>query len=426
MFKKVFILSGIIFIIFIILLTSSKGNIIEERENKIIDFEPKEAYYGSIVNIKLNSAINLSKYRVFFGDIECKDYDFDYISFSKNEIKVKVPTGAKSDKIKIVIEDDILESDKKFTILNENSHIYYDPIDLTIDYTITIDMYKSFENPLFIWLPSAVPSDTQRFVNTFQKTNNHFEKQTNELDLFIINNPVKNRQYYVSKRFSYTSYALRTNVNENEVFEDEYDKESEFYKYYTSPEYGIESDSPQIIELAKKIGQNEKNPYKRARLFYDWVINFLSYQYPPPNKDWRAISSLRTGKGDCAVYSFLFTALCRASGIPARPVAGHVLFKNNVVSMHFWAEFYIPRYGWLPVDANYGDCDGFGFEQKNFYFGNMDNRHIAFSKGLVNMRLPDNSRNFNIRFLQKFHIYSKTKIDSESYNLKRSIVRIMD
>ncbi|HOJ64929.1 MAG TPA: transglutaminase-like domain-containing protein [Spirochaetota bacterium] len=427
MFKKVFLfVTFLVNLIFILFLTSSKGNILEEREKRLITFEPEEGYYGSIVSIRVDDSINIGNNRVIFGDTECKDYDFDYISYSNNEIKVKVPTGARSGKIKLILDNEVIESDKNFKILNENSRIYYDPMDLTIDYTLIINMHQNLDTPLYVWLPSAVPSDTQRDVSLISKSGNYFETQNNMLDLFILDNVKENREYYVSKKFSYTSYAVRTIVNEDEVFDSDYDRESEFYKYYTSPEYGVESDSPQIIELAKTIAKDEKNPYKKARLFYDWVIKFLDYQYPPPNRDWRAISALKTGRGDCAVYSFLFTALCRASGIPARPIAGHVLFKNNIVSMHFWAEFYIPKYGWIPVDANYGDCDGYGFEQKNFYFGNMDNRHIGFSKGIVNMRLPDFNKNFNIRYLQKFHIYSRTKLSENSYTLKRVIVRVME
>ena len=52
----------------------------------------------------------------------------------------------------------------------------------------------------------------------------------------------------------------------------------------------------------------------------------------------------------------LFTALCRAAGVPARPVWGIIRMppvpnqpKGNFAS-HNWAEVYFPGSGWIPVD----------------------------------------------------------------------------
>ena len=58
MFKKVFFFSSLIIsILFILFLTSSKSNILEERVKESISFEPEEGYYGSIITIKLNDAV---------------------------------------------------------------------------------------------------------------------------------------------------------------------------------------------------------------------------------------------------------------------------------------------------------------------------------------------------------------------------------
>jgi transglutaminase-like putative cysteine protease len=48
----------------------------------------------------------------------------------------------------------------------------------------------------------------------------------------------------------------------------------------------------------------------------------------------------------------LFAALCRAAGVPARPVWG-VLFlprDQGGFASHNWDEVYIPGCGWVPVD----------------------------------------------------------------------------
>ena len=102
-------------------------------------------------------------------------------------------------------------------------------------------------------------------------------------------------------------------------------------------------------------------------------------------------------EGQCDHYSILFVALCRAAGIPARGVTGMVgwgpwikekdlVLRNTIHTMltpnglaaarlygpiggHIWAEFYLPEYGWIPVDPTWGR------------FGHQGNYKIIFSKG---------------------------------------------
>jgi hypothetical protein len=58
---------------------------------------------------------------------------------------------------------------------------------------------------------------------------------------------------------------------------------------------------------------------------------------------------LERGSAECRGYTLLFTALCRAAGIPARPVWG-VLFVDNTYKSHNWDEVYITGVDWVPVD----------------------------------------------------------------------------
>ena len=67
-------------------------------------------------------------------------------------------------------------------------------------------------------------------------------------------------------------------------------------------------------------------------------------------------------------------------GIPARATGGWQLFTGHFGD-HFWAEFYLPGYGWIPVDPTAAEMADYlpslsGEEVEAFhdtFFGNMDN-----------------------------------------------------
>lgn len=54
-------------------------------------------------------------------------------------------------------------------------------------------------------------------------------------------------------------------------------------------------------------------------------------------------------------YQFSFRCMARAAGVPAQEVFGIRMGKKDrediTIWQHCWAEFFLPGYGWEPVDA---------------------------------------------------------------------------
>ncbi len=83
--------------------------------------------------------------------------------------------------------------------------------------------------------------------------------------------------------------------------------------------------------------------------------------------------------GDCGAQSLYFSALCRSIGIPARTSGGWQLVPG-LEGPHFWAEIYLPPYGWVPVDttvAESADWDtGMSLDDnkafKAYFFSHLD------------------------------------------------------
>ncbi|MEM2419924.1 MAG: transglutaminase-like domain-containing protein [Candidatus Bathyarchaeia archaeon] len=144
-----------------------------------------------------------------------------------------------------------------------------------------------------------------------------------------------------------------------------YDADSEVYKLYTQPERFIQSDNPEIVRTAQAVVGNEENPHVKALLIYNFVTKSLKYE--AQNEEKGALWALENRKGDCSEYSYLFVALCRAAGIPARVQAGFAFrYVNEVMEDgHMWAEYYLENYGWIPVDATWK------------MFGQTDYKHLS-------------------------------------------------
>jgi len=153
-----------------------------------------------------------------------------------------------------------------------------------------------------------------------------------------------------------------------------YVKESEIYKTYTQPEDYIESDDPLIVKTAESIAGNETNPQIIALRIANFVMENLTYEVQPEERG--AKWALINGRGDCSEYSYLFVALCRACGIPARVQAGFVFHKINeeLTDGHMWAEYYLENYGWVPVDLTWKYIN----YQDNLHFSSLQSFPIKY------------------------------------------------
>jgi transglutaminase-like putative cysteine protease len=139
-------------------------------------------------------------------------------------------------------------------------------------------------------------------------------------------------------------------------------------------------DDPFIQKSAKEAVGDEKNPFWIARKIFSYVIGKMHYELAG---GWNiAPTVLKRGSGSCSEYSFVYIALCRASGLPAR-YAGSVVIRGDDASQddvfHRWVEVYLPNYGWIPVDPSGGDRDT--PYQRSQAFGHLSNRFLITTLG---------------------------------------------
>ncbi|MFL5352169.1 transglutaminase-like domain-containing protein [Archangium sp.] len=115
----------------------------------------------------------------------------------------------------------------------------------------------------------------------------------------------------------------------------------------------VESDSPQIRELAAQVVGDEKDAYAAAKKIVSWVAANLQKDYGASAD--RATDVLRQRKGDCTEHSLLSVSLLRASGIPARRVDGVIYMVNQdgvpALYWHEWVEAFVGE--WTQMDPTF-------------------------------------------------------------------------
>jgi len=174
-----------------------------------------------------------------------------------------------------------------------------------------------------------------------------------------------------------------------------YDKNDDLYRTYTASR-GNTTITEAIRKQAKTIVGNEKNPYRAARKIYDFVVSRVYYSIMPhyslnARNYPESVYVHRQGYGDCGAQSSYFCALCRAVGIPARSTGGYQMVETTGIgSGHFWAQFYLPNYGWIPVDTSIAQLPDYlpelsdteSAQYKDYFFANLDPYRLVIQKDI--------------------------------------------
>jgi transglutaminase-like putative cysteine protease len=149
-----------------------------------------------------------------------------------------------------------------------------------------------------------------------------------------------------------------------------------------------------VKETAQRITKGKTTILEKATAIYDWIIENFERD---PNIVGCGIgdveSLLKTQAGKCTDISSVFVALSRSVGVPAREIFGiRMPVEGDITSAyHCRAEFYLPGYGWVPVDPsdvrkyilnNGCNIDSPNAEEvRDYYFGNQTDTYIDFYSG---------------------------------------------
>jgi transglutaminase-like putative cysteine protease len=113
----------------------------------------------------------------------------------------------------------------------------------------------------------------------------------------------------------------------------------------------VPSGNPRVTALARRIVAGNASPEAAAAALARWTATEMADD-PAATAPLDPLLALRTRRGSSAARALLFVALARASGLPARPVAGLVADAAGQWHPHSWAEVHLGD--WVAVDPAFG------------------------------------------------------------------------
>ncbi|MDR0638042.1 MAG: IPT/TIG domain-containing protein [Spirochaetaceae bacterium] len=389
------------------------------KTGPVIDtVNPKTVSPGDLLTITGSGfGVSRENARVFFTwdladrptrlDIPVSPFEGGYESWGERAIRVRVPDGAGSGFLTVntMPVDQNGETDESATPVPPGSQM---PIEVSRakgrktlgegrEYIVAFStdvmaQEAAVPNALYLAIPQPVAGASQQITRVLSKTPNPFTEDYRGTTLYKLTDMRPGETARISVSYLVSVYTVETAVIQTALTQDE---RLPAYKAYLGKTPLIPADHSEITEKAAAIIGREQNPYLKARLIYRALLKDLAItgtetdgtlEAAPGAVPGTALQALRTQTADSYGASLLFSALCRAAGIPAVPCAGILVNADRSTVKHHWAAFWLDGLGWLPVDIAFGsgaapDAWTLRPDYASWYFGNMDNQRIAFSFG---------------------------------------------
>jgi transglutaminase-like putative cysteine protease len=326
--------------------------------------------------------------------VEVFDTEPGYELWSEREIRVRVPDGAVNGNIEVRTPRGVSRPFYFEIAGKPGTKIFRDKRTYTVAYSVGIRTREAAEpNTLYLWMPNPVVSAAQRKAETLSRSREPFVENYRGAALYKLNNLNPDSTVSIDQSWLVEVYAQETSVRLQSV------KESGSHMaLHLVPSPLLPADDPRVTSLAGTIIGRERNPYTKARRIYEWLVGEGNIGPDPPageaGRIGGVVEALERKQADPYTAALLFCTLARAAGIPSLPSAGVLINRNRQTSRHYWAEFWLEDFGWVPLDPALGAGvapDGFNLREdhRSWYFGNLDNSRITFSRGQTSLSQMD-------------------------------------
>jgi len=377
------------------------------NEPRINSVEPKSAAIGSVVSILGNNfGTSRENSGVWFAwdaesapsapaehrsqdGVEVFETEFGYELWTEREIRVRIPDGAVSGNLEVRTPRGNSRP-VYFEITGKpGTKTFRDKRSYTLSYTVDIRVEDAtLPNALYLWLPRPVSSASQRNTQLLSRNTEPYVENYRGTSLFQFIDLQNRSTRRITVSHVMDVYSVETTIRPASIRQET----GPVQTVYTMPSALIPSDNNRIMSQSATIIGRERNQYTKAKLIYDWILKNIAIQSEPMNGG--VMEALDEKRADSYRASLLFCALARAADIPVLPVSGVLVNRLQGTSRHYWAEFWIDSFGWIPVDTALGaGAAPADFMLRDghtaYYFGSCDNQRIAFSRGQATLSQMD-------------------------------------
>ncbi|TVR00880.1 MAG: hypothetical protein EA403_11260 [Spirochaetaceae bacterium] len=316
--------------------------------------------------------------------------DYVYEFWSERVIRVRVPNGAATGPV--VVQTDKGTSPPMSLRVEQTvgRKTFHDRRSFAVHYAIEIDEIAvdpelGSWNRLYIWKPMVQSLPEQRNVQVLARTGAPLFEDLAGLTVHEFSGLAPGGRAGLSATVLFDRYAVTTEIDANRV-PVRYTIDDRFLQKYLAESAILPVADPVIVNTARQVTGRITNPYLKAQALYNWVLDRLQPVHREAST--RPVQAVEARTGNSYSYATLYAALLRAAGVPSRVVAGHVIDTELVPIRHYWVEFFLQDFGWVPADPALGD--GMHAERlpersnlRTFFFGNLDSGRITFSPGLL-------------------------------------------
>ncbi|MGN0725681.1 MAG: transglutaminase domain-containing protein [Treponema sp.] len=369
------------------LLTISGKNFGTKKSSAQVWFSTKKTQQQITEN-----SFNASRQSDEIEYIHASDIDFDYEYWSENEIKVYVPDGAASGYL--YVENEFGKSAKHTFYVQqragEKNYITKNMYLIQISADVS-NIKGTKDSVLSFRLPLPQTTSEQPVVILTESSPKPLLENYDNTSVFQIamdktgkNSYATNEKNRISQNHVITVRSVETSIDVDYVGIPK-NRKRMLYKTYTKADAIVPADTPELVKLLPNVIYKSVNPYRQSKLIYDYMIKNFKIQNKLRKGDVSPLDMLKTKSGDAYDFAVFYAAMLRTAGVPAKVMSGILIDADKKTRPHWWVNFYIDDFGWVPADPALGA----GLEYNSFqphenpekyYFGNLDSQHVMFSQ----------------------------------------------
>ena len=145
-------------------------------------------------------------------------------------------------------------------------------------------------------------------------------------------------QLYIAEVQTNLDFKVWTTVEQRVQDSDRPLMPADHVHHYLTPT-GLTTADGALTAIAGQLRAQHRDPRALAKAINDWTFRAMRYQSGVTTVMTTAAEALAIGAGLCQDYAHIMLAICRAAGLPARYVSGHLLGEGG---SHAWVEVLLP------------------------------------------------------------------------------------